>query len=120
MTAGTTRSNCATATAISSGRVCHSRVEPSTSARSSVTVPCGSTRLSLTSLQPSVWVMLSSIGRSEAENIRECAYIRLLLPVIVATTGDERQVDGGQKSRRRSAHVGNGVDDAGGRGEDGS
>src|SRR5258708_34510439 len=64
--------------------------------------------------------MLASIGRTKAEIIRECAYIRQFLPVVEATSGNERQVDGGQKSRRRSAHVRNRVDDAGGRSQYGS
>jgi len=45
------RSKRATAGVISSGWVCHSRVEPSTSARSNVTVPVGSNSLTPRSLQ---------------------------------------------------------------------
>ena len=42
MTSQSVRSSRATAAVISSGWVCHSRVEPSTSASSNVTVPVGS------------------------------------------------------------------------------
>jgi hypothetical protein len=42
MTPDTVRSSRTTAAVISSGRVCHNRVEPSTSASSNVTVPVGS------------------------------------------------------------------------------
>ena len=52
MMSHTVRSSRATAAVISSGWVCHSRVEPSTSASSNVTVPVGS---SLPHVAPVHW-----------------------------------------------------------------
>ena len=57
----------ATAAVISSGWVCHSRVEPSTSASSNVTVPVGSSPMN-TSLHV-VSLMLASIRASQSRNI---------------------------------------------------
>jgi hypothetical protein len=47
-------------------------------------------------------------------------YELVALPAIEATSGDGRQIKGGQESRRRSAYVWDGVDDAGGRREYGA
>ena len=66
-----------TAAVFASGWVCHSRVEPSTSASSSVTVPVGSNSLTPRSLQfnggvsalGSVALMLASMPRSLIQNI---------------------------------------------------
>ena len=63
------------AAVISSGCVCHSRVEPSTSASSNVTVPVGSS-LTPKSLQFNGGVsarslMLASVRSPEAANISE-------------------------------------------------
>ena len=75
------RSKRATAAVISSGWVSHNRVEPSTSASSSVTVPVGSSptpnSLQFTggmSARGSVSVMLASISGQGAANISENPY----------------------------------------------
>jgi hypothetical protein len=52
------------------GRGLHSRVDPSTSASSSVTVPPGRSSLTPTSLQ-FVSLMLISLRRCRADNIRQ-------------------------------------------------
>ena len=78
------RSRRATAAVISSGWVSHSRVEPSTSASSSVTVPVGSS-LTPNSLQftggvsarGSISLMLASMGSPHtAKASSRCAYLR--------------------------------------------
>ncbi|MCW2652322.1 MAG: hypothetical protein JWR32_3298 [Mycobacterium sp.] len=75
----TVRSRCATAAVISSGLVCHSCVEPSTSAKTNVTVPIGSSSFTLSSLQfpsgifarGSVSLMLASVRPPRAEKSAE-------------------------------------------------
>ncbi len=62
------------AAAISSAWVSHSRVEPSTSASSSVTVPVGSS-FTCRSLHASGALMLASMRSRAAENIRESPYM---------------------------------------------
>ena len=75
MTSHTVRSSRAMAAVISSGWVCHSRVEPSTSASSNVTVPVGSSltprslQFNGVSARGSVPLMLASMRRPRAANI---------------------------------------------------
>ena len=47
-------------------------------------------------------------------------YELVALSAMAATSGDGRQIKGGQESRRRAANVWDGVDDAGGRREYGA
>ena len=75
MTSHTVRSSRAMAAVISSGWVCHSRVEPSTSASSNVTVPVGSSltprslQFNGVSARGSVPLMLASMRRPRTANI---------------------------------------------------
>src|ERR1700742_3123997 len=83
------------AAVISSGAVCHSRVEPSTSASSKVTVPVGSSSLTPKSLQfgGSISLMLASFEHPPARKhqylVVDCAryttpacVIYVLLPMV--------------------------------------
>src|SRR6516225_8028208 len=76
MTSHTVRSSRAIAALISSGSVCHSRVEPSTSAKSNVTVPVGSSltprslQFNGVSARGSVPLMLASMRRPRAAKHR--------------------------------------------------
>ncbi len=76
----TVRFSSASAAVICSGWVSHSRVEPSTSASSNVTVPVGSNSLTPNSLQVSggisaCWLIVASIADTLADYIREIAQI---------------------------------------------
>jgi len=62
-----------TASAMATGSASHKRVEPSTSASSSVTVPVGSNSLTPNSLQ-SVSLMLASLTCCRAKNISDIAH----------------------------------------------
>ena len=80
MASFTVRFRLASAAVIVSGWVSHSRVEPSTSASSNVTVPVGSNSLKPSSLQFSdgisaCWLMVASIAAGVGQNIGATAQI---------------------------------------------